>query len=73
MPRGVVGHAGVELGGDLYIMGGAWANDDIEREIHRLSCSSGNCAWTTIKQKMQRDNRYRPIAIPVSDTRCVTN
>ena len=72
MPKGLVGHTAVQLQGDLYVIGGEMANGNVPNEITRLSCSSQNCEWTTINQHLKVD-RYRPIAIPVLDTLCVTN
>ena len=59
----------VEVMGDLFVLGGQ--SDvggvlELQTSIHRLHCSSGEFAWTTLNQKLKvaRDSF---VAIPVND------
>ena len=56
----------VEVTGDLFVMGGD-SPDGIQKSIYRLSCSSGECAWTSLKQEL-KVARYGFVAIPVMDS-----
>ena len=71
MPRKVGGHRGIEIGGDLYTIGGS-DESDYHTEIQKLSCSSQVCTWTTINQQL-KVGRWFPVAIPVMDALCTTN
>ena len=61
----------VELGDNLYIIGG-WSNDGSgdQNEIHQLSCfSATTCSWTTLTQQLKVTRRDL-VAIPIGDTFC---
>ena len=70
MPKRIAGLSVVVLRGDLYTIGGFDENDTVQSAIHRLSCSSGNCAWTTINQELKVGRGF-PIVVPVSNDLCV--
>ena len=53
MPKKITGLSAVVLSGDLYAIGGRVENGDDQTAIYRLSCSSGNCAWTTMDQELK--------------------
>ena len=71
MPKKMNDHSVVEIGGDLYTIGGG-SGSGKHSEIHRLSCSSRVCTWTTINQQL-KVGRYFTVAIPVMDALCTTN
>ena len=60
----------VELGDNLYIIGGN-SNDGSgnQNEIHQLSCSSGLCSWTKLTQQLKVARSYL-VAIQVDNTFC---
>ena len=60
----------VELGNNLYIIGG-YSNDGsgYQNEIHQLSCFSGLCSWTTLTQQLKVAREYL-VVIPTDDTSC---
>ena len=51
MPKTLSGVSAVVIKGDLYAIGGYGGNS--QTAIHRLSCSSGNCSWTTMDQELK--------------------
>ena len=55
----------VEIGGDLYVIGG-FDGDFVQKSIHRLQCSSGDCKWTTMNQELEIQRSY-PVIIPIMD------
>ena len=65
MPKKLKGLSAVVLNGDLYTIGGRDENGALQTAIHRLSCSSGNCSWTTMDQelKVARDDQVA-MAVP---------
>jgi hypothetical protein len=72
MPEKLTGLSAVEIGGDLYTIGGE-SYDGFYRyttAIHRLSCSSRNCTWTTMT-KVLKDARTGSVAIPIPKSFCV--
>ena len=73
MPKKLSGFSAVVLEGDLYTIGGySPVEHGITAEqtaIHRLSCSSRVCTWTTMNQHL-KVARGTPIAIPVLDSLC---
>ena len=71
MPSKIRGHAGVEIGGDLYTFGG-YSGIYSQSSIQRLSCSSQVCIWTTINQQL-KVARGNAVAIPVMDALCTQN
>ena len=64
MPKKLYGLSAVVLNGDLYTIGGG------QTAIHRLSCSSGNCAWTTMDQEL-KVGRNAHIAMAVPNNLCI--
>ena len=72
MPESLYGLRAVELGGDLYTLGGENRDHKEVASIHRLSCSSRVCTWTTMTQQL-KVARNSLIAIPVIDSLCGLN
>ena len=75
MPKSLGGHSAVQFGEDLYTIGGGGQDGGgykYETAIHRLSCSSRICTWTTMTQQL-KVTRTSLIAIPVMDSLCVPN
>ena len=68
MPKKLWGLSAVVLNGDLYAIGGHDGND-YQTAIHRLSCSSGNCAWTTMDQELKVARGYL-VAMAVPNDLC---
>ena len=58
MPKSLYDFPMLEIQGDVYAFGGS--------DIYKLSCSSGDCIWSTLKQKL-KIARGRPVAIPLKD------
>ena len=50
MPKELSGHSMLEIQGDLFVFGGF--DDSYQTEIHKMSCSSEVCSWTTINQEL---------------------
>jgi len=63
MPKKLSGFSAVVLNGDLYTIGG------YQTAIHRLSCSSGNCTWTTMDQEL-KVARWNQVAMAVPNDLC---
>jgi hypothetical protein len=63
LPKALSYSAMIEVGENLYIIGGK-SNDGYQKEIHQLSCVSGSCSWTTLTQQL-KVARYSLVAIPV--------
>jgi len=70
MPKKLRGLSAVVLGGDLYAIGGLDENDDDQTAIHRLSCSSGNCAWTTMDEELTV-GRAGQVSFAVPNNQCM--
>ena len=64
-------HSAVEIGGDIYTIGGYASFVTWTTAIYRLSCSSRVCTWTTMTQKL-KVARDRAVAIPVQKSLCVS-
>ena len=71
MPKKLDGLSAVVLNGDLYAIGGQDKNNEYQTAIHRLSCSSGNCAWTTMDQEL-KVGRNAHIAMAVPNNLCIS-
>ena len=71
LPKALRGSSMVELGDNLYIIGG-FSNDGsgLQNEIHQLSCISGLCSWTTLTQQL-KVARQQLVAIPVDNDFCL--
>ena len=70
LPKELGDHSMVELGENLYIIGGYSPSiGGPENEILQLSCVSGLCSWTTLTQQL-KVAREMLVAIPVEDTLC---
>ena len=63
MPMANGAHAVVEVGRDLYVIGGHDDGGNL-KEIQKLSCSSRVCTWTTINQQLKVARRTA-VAIPI--------
>ena len=59
----------VEIGENLYIVGGVSSYGSDQKEMHQLSCVSGSCSWTTLIQQLTVA-RFGLVAIPVDDIFC---
>ena len=71
MPKSLTWHSMVEVNGDLYVIGGSnFVNGD--KLIYKLSCSNGNCTWTTLTQQL-KFAREGQVAILVNDSFCTPN
>ena len=69
MPKKLYGLSAVVLNGDLYTIGGRDEKNDYQTAIHRLSCLSGNCSWTTMDQELKNGRAYQ-VAMAVSNDLC---
>ena len=69
MPKKLSGLSAVMLDGDLYAIGGYDENGDEQTDIHRLSCSSGNCSWTTMDQELKVGRDFQ-VAMAVPNDLC---
>ena len=76
LPKGLASHSMVELGENLYTVGGFFHNEIDEfikfsesREVKKLTCVSGVCSWTTLTQQLKVGRGYT-VAIPVGDSFC---
>ena len=69
MPKALEGHSMLEIQGDLFVFGGMDTSSDFQTEIHKMSCSSEVCSWTTINQEL-KVARDRLVAISVPDYFC---
>ena len=67
MPKALEGHSILEIQGDLFVFGGF--SYGYQTEIHKLSCSSGVCSWTTINQELNVA-RAGTVALSVPDYFC---
>ena len=68
LSKGIYGQSIVEDGENLYMIGG-YSNDGFQKEIQRLTCTSGTCNWTTLTQEL-KVARSHFVAIPVKDSVC---
>ena len=71
LPVGVYGHSLLGLQQDVFSFGGLsdYKSKISDLLIYRLSCSSGVCNWSTIKQELKVGRRWT-VAIPVPDVFC---
>ena len=69
MPKKLRGLSAVVLNGDLYAIAGQDENGDYQTAIHRLSCLSGNCSWTTMDQELKVARGYH-VAMAVPSDLC---
>ena len=60
------GHEMVRVGHDLIVLGGLKGLGGYSDMLLKLSCSSNNCKWETLPQKM-KNPRFGFIAIAVPD------
>ena len=76
MPIKVSSLSVVQSGGDLYTiggdLGGRGAQKQFNSAIHKLSCLSRVCAWTTLTQEL-KVGRKGTVVIPISKSMCVSN
>ena len=64
MPKPLTSHAIVSLGGDIIVIGGY--DPSRSDKMYKLSCSDGECDWTTMDKKLQK-TRSRMVAMVVPD------
>ena len=69
MPKKLQGLSAVVLNGDLYTIGGYAGNGAVQTAIHRLSCLSGNCSWTTMDQELKVARSFQ-VAMAVPNDLC---
>ena len=69
MPKALIGHSMLEIQGDLFVFGGSVENWNEQSEIHKMSCSSAVCSWTTINQEL-KVARELLVAMSVPDYFC---
>ena len=74
LPKVLADSSMVELGENLYIIGGLKIDESSlgwihENEIHQLSCVSGSCSWRTLSQQL-KVARQLLVAIPVDNNFC---
>ena len=53
MPKALYGHSMLEIQGDLFVFGGSDENWNMQSAVHKMSCSSEVCSWTTINQELK--------------------
>ena len=74
MPKKLRYHSTVEIGGDLYTIGGYSIDDPRDYRwqsaIYQMSCSSSVCKWTTMTQEL-KVARQSSVAIPIPKSLCV--
>ena len=71
LPYGLFGHSMVELGENLYTIGG-FDGSGYQKEIQKLACASATCSWTTLTKQL-KVGRNGPVSIPVMDSFCTRN
>ena len=61
----------MEIQGDLFVFGGVGSDENYNYEsaVHKMSCLSEVCSWTTINQELQVA-RINLVAISVPDYFC---
>ena len=71
MPKKLHGASAVQIEGDLYLIGG-YSNDGSVHQtaIHRMSCLSRVCTWTTMIQKL-KVARQNQVAIKIPSSSCI--
>ena len=71
MPKALIGHSMLEIQGDLFVFGGSVRLEvrNEQSEIHKMSCSSAVCSWTTVNQELNVP-RYLLVAMSVPDYLC---
>ena len=70
MPKALRSHSILEIQGDLFVFGGYSSNGwNQQSEIHKMSCLSAVCSWTTINQEL-KVARESLVAMSVPDYFC---
>ena len=69
MPKALIGHSMLEIQGDLFVFGGSDENWNMQSAVHKMSCSSEVCSWTTINQEL-KVARESLVAMSVPDYFC---
>ena len=69
MPKALIGHSMLEIQGDLFVFGGSDENWNMQSAVHKMSCSSEVCSWTTINQEL-KVARELLVAMSVPDYFC---
>jgi hypothetical protein len=72
--RKLTHHSAIEIGGDLYTVGGITSSKDwtLETEIHRMSCSNRICSWKTMNQELTVKRQFHSV-VPIPKSMCVPN
>jgi hypothetical protein len=69
MPKRLERHSIINIGGDLYLLGGADENYEAQKLIYKLTCNFRECNWTTLNQQL-KVGRISAVAIPLLDSFC---
>ena len=69
MPKRLDRHSMLEIQGDLFVFGGWDENLNEQLAVHKMSCSSEVCSWTTINQELNVARGFL-VAIAVPDYFC---
>ena len=69
LPKALIGISVVEIQGDAFLFGGRDSGWNYNSAIYQLTCSSGNCSWSTLNQELKVP-RYYTVAIPVQGNFC---
>ena len=72
LPKVLLYHSMVEVGENLYAIGGYSTDGLFQNEIQKLTCTSGACSWTTLTQQL-KVHRMSAVAIPIMDSFCNPN
>ena len=67
MPKALSRHSMLEIQGDLFVFGGY--SSGYQTDIHKMSCLSVVCSWTTINQEL-KVAKYYLVAMSVPDYFC---
>ena len=68
LPKKLEGHSMISMNEEnLIILGGSSPNGGLQKAIYTLTCKSGLCTWTTMKQKL-KVAREGFVAVPLTDS-----
>ena len=66
LPKALEGVSMLEIHGDAFVFGGCCPTNSA---IYQLTCSSGNCSWSTINQELKYPRKWT-VAISLPDYFC---
>ena len=69
MPKRLERHSMINIGGDLYLLGGADEKYEAQKLIYKLTCNFRECDWTTLDLQL-KVGRIDAVAIPLWDSFC---